>query len=192
MLSTEASDAALARELQLEEYGGASVKRQRTKADIQKSAVPSIKDSEDELSLDWNSHVSPVQRRQRSTRSRQKPLFETDGEHVMSDNADNTDDADDNAYSPSGDDPSEADEAASEAEEQIPVVASSTSRRGRRSVPRSGSRRQRRASRTEESALPSYMGRRVWNGHPVSETVKTLTQSRHNESVENWKGNIPK
>lgn len=185
MLSTEPSDAALARELQLEEYGRASVKRQRTRADIQKSAAPWIKDSEDEISLDWNNHLSPVQRRQRSTRSRQKPLFETDGDHVMSDNADNTDDADDNAYAPSADDPSEA-------EKQIPVVAPSTSRRGRRSVPRSESRRQRRATRTEEIALPSYMSRRVWNGHPVSETFKALTQSRHNESVENWKGNIPK
>ena len=160
MLATESSDAALARELQLEEYGGSDAKRQRNAFDAEDViAATMAEDSDDELWPDLEEQMSPKPSRRRSLRSRPKSQIKDDGDLPMIDDGDDTDDADDFAYSPSDDNASEADAASPEVEEEVPVTTrrariSNTTRRGRAPA---AARRQ----RAPEPALPYHMGRRV-------------------------------
>lgn len=161
MLATESSDAALARELQLEEYGGSNTKRQRNAFGAVDATM--AEDSDEELWPDLEEQMSPKPSRRRSLRSHPKSQIRDDGDLPMLDDGDDTDDADDFAYSPSDDNASEADAASPEAEEEVPVIAPTTTRRARTSnITRRGrapaaARRQ----RATEPALPYHMGRRV-------------------------------
>lgn len=162
MLATESSDAALARELQLEEYGGSDAKRQRNAFDAEDViAATMAQESDDELWPDLEEQMSPKPSRRRSLRSRPKSQIKDDGDLPMLDDGDDTDDADDFAYSPSDDNASDA--ASPEVEEEAPVIAPSTTRRARTS---NTSRRGRapaaaRRQRVTEPPLPYHMGRRV-------------------------------
>ncbi|GAM35897.1 hypothetical protein TCE0_017f04579 [Talaromyces pinophilus] len=164
MLATESSDAALARELQLEEYGGSDAKRQRNAFDAEDViAATMAKDSDDELWPDLEEQMSPKPSRRRSLRSRPKLQIKDDDDLPMLDDGDDTDDADDFAYSPSDDNASEADAASPEVEEEFPVIAPATTRRARTS---NTTRRGRapaaaRRQRAPEPALPYNMGRRA-------------------------------
>lgn len=160
MLATETSDAALARELQLEEYGGSDAKRQRNASDAEDVIA---QESDDELWPELEEQMSSQPSRRRSLRSRPRSQIKDDIDLPMLDDGDDTDDADDYAYSPSDENMSEADAASPDGDEEVPVVAPSTTRRSRTStIPRRGrtsaaARRQRAA----EPALPYNMGRRV-------------------------------
>ncbi|PCG93611.1 Zinc finger, RING-type [Penicillium occitanis (nom. inval.)] len=164
MLATESSDAALARELQLEEYGGSDAKRQRNAFDAEDViAATMAKDSDDELWPDLEEQMSPKPSRRRSLRSHPKLQIKDDDDLPMLDDGDDTDDADDFAYSPSDDNASEADAASPEVEEEFPVIAPATTRRARTS---NTTRRGRapaaaRRQRAPEPALPYNMGRRA-------------------------------
>ncbi|EED21725.1 DNA excision repair protein Rad16, putative [Talaromyces stipitatus ATCC 10500] len=160
MLATESSDAALARELQLEEYGGSKIKRQRNTLDTA-DFTPMVQDSEDELLPDWDEQMSPQSSRRRSLRSRPKSQTKNAGDMRMLDDGHGTDDADDYAYSPSDDDASEADEASPEVEEEVPVVTPPATRRARNPNNSLRSRVRARALRETETALPYHMGRRA-------------------------------
>lgn len=164
MLATETSDAALARELQLEEYGGSDAKRQRNAFGAEEVVAATVAQaSDDELWPDFEEQLSPQPSRRRSLRSRPKSQIKDDSDLPMLDDGDDTDDADDFAYSPSDDNASEADAASPEVEEEVPVIAPSTTRRARTSnTSRRGraSAAARRQSATEP-ALPYNMGRRV-------------------------------
>jgi DNA repair protein RAD16 len=164
MLATESSDAALACKLQLEEYGGGDAKRQRNAYDTEVViAATMAQESEDELWPELEEQMSPQPSRRRSLRARPKSQIKDDGDLPMLDDGDDTDDADDFAYSPSDDNASEADAASPEVEEEVPVIPPSATRRARASTtPRRGralaaARRQ----RATEPALPYHMGRRV-------------------------------
>lgn len=166
MLATESSDAALARELQLEEYGGNNAKRQRNAFDTDDAMAASMaQESEDELSPHWTEEMSPQPNRRRSLRSRAKFQVKDDGDLPMLDDGDDTEDADDFAYSPSDDNASEADAASPEVEEEVPVITPSTTRRARASSRRQLRPADRRVQRATEPALPFHMGRRVWDDH---------------------------
>lgn len=158
MLATESSDAALARELQLEEYGGRDAKRQRHAFDAEDVIAATMAQGSDD-------EMSPQPSRRRSLRSRPNSQIKNDSDLLMPDDADSTDDADDYVYTPSDDNASEADAASPEVEEEVPVMAASTTRRGRRTsnMPRRGRRAlaAARRQRTPEPALPYSMGRRV-------------------------------
>ncbi|EEA25851.1 DNA repair protein rad16 [Talaromyces marneffei ATCC 18224] len=163
MLAIESSDAALARKLQLEEYGGSDVKRQRNTFDADDAtAAPMAQDSEDELSPALEEQMSSQHSRRRSLRSRPKSQVKDDGDLPMLDDGDYTDDAGDLAYSPSDDNVSEADAASPDVEE-VPVIAPSATRRARTSnTPRRGrARAASRAQRAIEPTLPYHMGRRA-------------------------------
>ncbi|OKL60993.1 hypothetical protein UA08_03921 [Talaromyces atroroseus] len=91
-ISTESSDAALARELQLEEYGGIEAKRQRTFTE--RDDDQTIQDSEDELSPYWNEssdhgHVPRGPKLRRSLRSRPSSQL-IDGDDIPMLDADST------------------------------------------------------------------------------------------------------
>lgn len=187
MLATETSDAALARELQLEEYGGSNAKRQRNTSDVERIIA---QESDDELWPEFEEQMSPQPSRRRSLRSRPRFQIKDDVDLPMLDDGDDTDDADDYAYSPSDDNASEADaaspEVGEEEEEEVPVIAPSTTRRTRTSnTPRRGrvsaaARRQRAA----EPVLPYTMGRRVRDDDLQCDWIASLTSSRQRKNVE--------
>lgn len=171
--SAESSDAALARELQLEEYGGSGIKRQRTD---QKHLA--ITNSEDEFSLDWdgpsasNGQVSPQPKPRRSLRSRQEPqivddtpMMDVDADALLAnaleglDELEDTDYTDDYVYS-SDDNASELDAGSPEAEENVQIDPRPVQRRSRAS---NTTRRRSRAVRAVPPPLPYHMGGRVRN-----------------------------
>jgi DNA repair protein RAD16 len=175
-LSTESSDAALARELQLEEYGGSDIKRQRTFLDKEEDDR-TIQDSEDELSPHWNEFSDHAQtfsppKTRRSLRSRPSLV-----DVAMLDDGD-LDDEDDYVYS--SDDASEADAASPETEDnamdvfrppptRVSRVSNTTRRRAQtarptaRTAARRGVRRGAREAAEDTPPLPYQMGRRVRN-----------------------------